>query len=180
MITAAFQGAHGAFSELAAQTHFQEVRCLPFPDFESAVRAVQEGNAQYAVIPVENSIAGLLPANQDLVQHPMFRITAEFWLPIQHMVLALPGTPLSALRNILSHPVALAQCQKFFVQQPHVHPVAWYDTAGAAQYVSRKGDVTLAAIAGRAAADYYTLDIIAENVEDRSDNRTRFCIVTLS
>ena len=180
MITAAFQGAHGAFSELAAQSYFEEVRCLPFPDFESATRAVAEGIAQYAVIPVENSIAGPIPANQALVQLPAFQIVGEVWVPIHHMLMALPGTSVDALRNILSHPVALAQCNNFFAQHPHAHPIAWYDTAGAAQFVSRKGDVALGAIAARAAAVHYSLEILVENVEDRPDNQTHFCIIRLA
>ena len=178
MITVAFQGTRGAFSETAAQGYFPDGHCIPFRDFDSAVSAVLEGAVEFALIPLENSIAGPIPDNLKLVDQPRVRVVAEFWQPIHHMLMSLPGASIESLRNVLSHPVALAQCEKFFAQHRHAHATAWYDTAGAAEYVSRRGDAALGAIAPRAAAALYDLAILAENIEDHPDNRTRFCVIT--
>jgi prephenate dehydratase len=93
------------------------------------------------------------------------------------MVMGLPGTPLGAVRRVLSHPVALAQCGAFFAAHPGIDAVAFYDTAGAARAVADGGDPAAAAIAGRGAAERYGLAVLAAHVEDRADNQTRFLVV---
>lgn len=173
----AFQGEHGAFSELAIQQHFREAHPLPCRELADAVDMLLNGNADYAVLPLENSIAGPVPRMTDVLRDPRLIVISELWLPIHQCLLAVDGAQLSTIQSVLSHPVALAQCTRLFQQQPQLAPVSWYDTAGAARHVAHSGDITLAAIASRAAAEHYDLMILLQGVEDRPDNRTRFAVL---
>jgi prephenate dehydratase len=173
----AFQGERGAFSEAAATSHFGAAETIGCREFADVVDAVVRGRADYAVLPIENSLAGAVPGVADLLRDTRLEVTAELWLPIHHCLLGVAGSRLAAVECVLSHPVALAQCTRFFARHPGISAVAWYDTAGAAKHIARSGDVTVAAIASEAAARSYSLDILESNLEDRLDNRTRFVIV---
>lgn len=173
----AFQGELGAFSELAAREHFGEARLIPCREFQIAAERLLNGEVDYAVLPIENTLAGVVEGTRDILRDERFTRIAELWLPIHHYILGVPGGTLEGVQSALSHPVALAQCTTFFRRHPAIKPVVWYDTAGAAKYVARAGDATRAAIAGRAAADRYHLIILADNIEDRTDNRTRFAVL---
>lgn len=177
MKAVAFQGEPGAFSEVAAQQHFGKSKLIPCRDFEGTVAVLLNGVADYAVMPTENSIAGAVPGTLQFLEHPDLTIEAEFWLPIRHCLLAAHDVTLRALRSVLSHPMAIAQCRVFLNQHPHLVPVDWYDTAGAAKHVARRKDITQGAIASHVAAQRYGLAILAENIQDTDDNRTRFTIL---
>ena len=177
MKSVAYQGEPGAFSEIAAEQHFGKAKLIPCRDFEGTAAVLLSGVADFAVMPIENSIVGPVPGSRQFLEHPDLQITGELWLPIEHCLLAVPDVTLRALRSVLSHPMAIAQCKVFLASHTDLVPVDWYDTAGAAKHVARRKDITQAAIASRAAADRYGLAIVIENIQDSADNRTRFAIL---
>lgn len=174
----AFQGAPGAFSEAALLEHFDgRADPLPCHDFESVGRAVLEGRAEFGVLPVENTLAGSVQGAQDVLLTGGFRIIDEIVTKIRHCLLGVPGASVAGLRRIISHPVALAQCTRYLSEHPHAEALAVYDTAGAAREVAERADLTIAAIAARTAAERYSLEVLAEDLQDRDDNQTRFFVV---
>ena len=139
---------------------------------------VAVGDADASVLPVENSIAGAVAAAwQALIAESSLHVVGETTLPIHLCVLAPTGARLDEIRTVESHPVALAQCGRFFAAHPQLRAVAAWDTAGAAMEVARRADRSCAAIAGRGTVSRYALRILAENVEDSADNRTRFLVL---
>ncbi|MBI4520124.1 MAG: prephenate dehydratase [Gemmatimonadetes bacterium] len=174
----AFQGELGAFSEEAVVRFFGDAAVpVPSRQFRDVGRAVTEGSVDFGLLPIENTLVGSVVQSYDVLAAEELAVIGEVIVPIHHCVLGLPGTTLEGLNRILSHPVALAQCARFLEGRPHVDAVAVYDTAGAAQEVAKQGDKRVAAIAGHAAAARYGLTVLAENVEDRPDNQTRFLVV---
>jgi monofunctional chorismate mutase len=175
----AFQGDRGAYAESAiAEIWRHPVEQIPVPTFSGAVRAVEEGEADACVIPVENSIVGRVEAGwQALAAYPHLRTIGEALVPVRHCLLAPKGATLQGLRTASSHPVALAQCGRFFEQHPWIKASKSFDTAGAAREIAERGDPSHAAIAGRAAAERYGLTILEEGVQDTRDNHTRFIAV---
>ena len=181
MVRVAFQGERGAYSELATAMLWPGARSVPCRANADVVRAVAGEEVDAGVLAIENSIAGTVTATLDaLLETTEVYIVAETLVPIHHCLLALPGTVLSEIRWVESHPVALAQCGKFFAHHPALSPRPVYDTAGAAREVAAGGDPTRAALASRTAADVYGLSVLLERVEDRPDNRTRFIGVSRS
>ena len=177
----AFQGERGAFSEEAAVRLLgEEVALVPRPTFESLFAAVAEGAADLALAPVENSLAGSVHRSYDLLLESSLRIAAEVVIPIRHYLIGCPGSSLDSIRTVESHPVALAQCERFFAAHPGVRRVAADDTAGSVAQVVKRGDRTRAAIAGRRAAEIYGGAILRERIEDHSENYTRFVLLTPS
>ena len=175
-VTVAFQGEHGAYSEEAVAAWWDGA-ATPVPARECAdvTAAVMTGAAEYGLLPVENTLAGSVVATYDaLAAAERVVVVGEVVLPIHHCVLASAGATLASLTAAESHPVALAQCRRFFADHPWIEPRAAYDTAGAARAVADRGDVRVAAIAGRAAARRFGLTVLAADVEDRPDNQTRF------
>jgi prephenate dehydratase/chorismate mutase/prephenate dehydratase len=174
----AFQGELGAFSEEAVHRFFgDDVEPIPCRDFTDVGRVVVDGEVDYGVLPIENSLAGSVVASYDVLAGNPLEIVGEVITPIHHCILGVPGATLEGLQRIMSHPVALMQCGKILRSMPQVEVVAVYDTAGAAKDVADQRDPTRAAIAARRAAKRYGLDVLAENVEDRDDNQTRFLVV---
>jgi len=174
----AFQGELGAFSEEAVHRFFgEDVEPVPHRDFAEVGRSVASGDVEFGLLPIENSLAGSVVGSYDVLARGKLRIVGEVITEIHHCVLGVPGARLDDLERILSHPVALAQCTKFLRARPGVESIAVYDTAGAAKDVATAGNPHHAAIAARRAADRYGLDVLAENVEDRPDNQTRFVVV---
>lgn len=175
----AFQGELGAFSEEAVHRFFGEgVEPVPSREFADVGAAVTSGEVDYGLLPIENSLAGSVVGSYDVLSGGKLEIIGEVITPIHHCVLALPGSSLSELRRIISHPVALAQCTKLLRSLSQVEAVAVYDTAGAAKQVSSDGDPRQGAIASARAASRYGLEVVGENVEDRPDNQTRFLVIT--
>lgn len=175
----AFQGDRGAYAESAiAQIWRHPVEAIPIPTFAGAVRAVQEGDADACVIPVENSSIGKVEAGwHALAAHPDLRTVGETLVAVRHCLLAPPGATLNGLRSASSHPVALAQCARFFETHSWIKPGKSFDTGGAAREVAESGDLSRAAIASRAAAQRYGLSVLEEGIQDQRDNHTRFVAV---
>jgi prephenate dehydratase len=177
-LTVAFQGERGAFSEAAARKLLgPSIDVLPRKSFDDVFASVQSGAALCAVVPIENTLAGSVLRNYELLGDAGLEIAGEVLLRIRLSVMAPPGTPLAAVRRVLSHPVALAQCQRFLATHPQIEAVATYDTAGGVKIVMESGRDDEAAIAGAPAAELYGAAILAENVEDHAENYTRFLLV---
>lgn len=175
----AFQGERGAFSEEAAFALLGErVRPVPRPTFESLFRAVGEGAADFALAPVENSLAGTVHQTYDLLVESSLTITAEVIHPITHNLIGCAGATFESVRTVESHPVALAQCARFFAANPHLRRVASDDTAASARRVVERGDPTRAAIASARAARLYGGTILHERLEDHGENYTRFLLLS--
>jgi prephenate dehydratase len=177
----AFQGARGAFSEEAAvQLLGRQVTLVPRPTFEALFAAVGEGVADCALAPAENTLAGAVQRTYDLLLESSLHIAAEVVIPVRHLLVGGPGSTFETVKTVESHPVALAQCERFFAAHPHLRRLAAEDTAGSVAEVVRSGDPTRAAIAGRLAAETYGGRILREALEDHRENYTRFLLLTPS
>jgi len=173
------QGYAGAFHEAAARAHFteREVITVPAHTFTNVVEQVETGVSDLGLMAIENTLAGSLMANYDLLQTANLRITAEVYLRIRLNLMALPGTQLSQLREVYSHPVALMQCREFFKVWPRIEVSEAVDTALSAREVMEKGDPARGAIASSAAAALYGLEILAPGIETNKLNHTRFLVL---
>ncbi|MFL5466682.1 MAG: chorismate mutase [Gemmatimonadaceae bacterium] len=182
LMRVAFQGDRGAYAESAITEIWRHpVERIPVPTFTGAVRAVDEGEADACVIPVENSIVGRVEAGwQALATCPGMHTVGEALVPVRHCLMAPKGATLHDIRSAASHPVALAQCSRFFETHGWIKATKAFDTAGAAREIAERGDPTQAAIASRAAAERYGLAVLEEGVQDRPDNHTRFVAVVAS
>ncbi len=173
----AFQGEPGAYSEEALFLLQPDALSQPYREFRDVTQAVLERRADLGLLPIENSLVGSIATNFDLIAESGLAIVGEVVSAVHHCLLGVPGAARESLRRVLSHPVALAQCERFLRGLSGVEVVAFYDTAGAAAEVARRGDASLAAIAGALAARRYGLAILAERVEDEPHNQTRFLLV---
>src|SRR5713226_520233 len=173
----AFQGAAGAYSEEAIGQLDPHAQSQPYREFRDVAQAVLEHRADLGLLPIENSVVGSIAQNFDLIAESGLAIVGEVVTSVHHCLLGVPGASRAAVRRVLSHPVALAQCERFLRSLTGVEVVAFYDTAGAAADVARQGDRSLAAIAGALAAERYGLAILAERIEDEPHNQTRFLLV---
>jgi len=174
----AFQGEHGAFSEAAAiQLLGESIVTIPRATFDSAFKAINEGVADALLAPVENTLAGSVVRVYDLLLEGNLDIVAETILPIEHHVIGVPGATLDGLRSVASHPMALAQCEQFFLQHPDIKRVPAEDTAGSVRDALARGDKSAAGIAGSRAAVRYGGMILAEAIQDNKENFTRFVLL---
>jgi len=174
----AFQGELGAYGEEAVRLYFgQGPEAVPSREFRDVGAAVSSKAVDFGALPIENTLAGGVGPSLDVLSDADLEVVGEVIVPIHLCVMGVPGTKLGSVRRVLSHPVALAQGQKFFAAHPAIQAVAVYDTAGAAVEVSQLKQADTAAIASRGAAQRYGLEILAADVEDRPDNQTRFLIV---
>ena len=174
----AFQGARGAFSEEASRGFLGDgVEYHPRERFEEVFRALALGKVDYAVIPIENTLAGSVHENYDHLLNYQLPIVAEARVRIVHNLIARPGTKLATIRRAISHPVALGQCLRFFKKHRRIRSETFYDTAGSVKKVMENGDETLAAIASAAAADFYGAEILVKSIEDDRQNYTRFFLL---
>ena len=171
----AFQGEHGAFSQIAARKLLGEnVKTVACATFESLFSAITEGRADLILAPLENTLAGPVLRCYDLLYQSELRMVGEVVLRIAHCVIGVPGARLEGLRQIHSHPVALAQCERFFATHSGIARAVAEDTAGSVRMVMERGDVAQAAIAGESAAREYGAEVLAKSVEDDAKNYTRF------
>ncbi len=174
----AFQGEPGAFSEAAAiQLLGERITTVPRATFDAAFKAVPERAADVVLVPVENSLAGSVVRVYDLLLESDLAIVAETILPIEHHLIGCPGAALQGLRSVASHPMALAQCERFFSSHPELKRVPAEDTAGSVREVLARADKSGAAIAGRRAAEHYHGVILAESIQDNAENFTRFVLL---
>ncbi len=176
----AYPGVAGSFSCMAAQDAFPKGDCVGYPSFPQAAQAVMDSAADYALLPVENSFAGaVLPTYQLLEKLPL-HIVGETMRQVRHNLLALPGARLADIRQIASHPQAIAQCDEFLSTLHGVQIIPSANTAISAREVAEKGDRFLAAIASREAAETYGLAVLQSDIQTSSHNVTRFFILSRS
>ena len=174
----AFQGEPGAYSEAAALEFFgADVLTLPSHSFEGVFTAVTQGIASHGILPIENSLAGSIHRNYDLLLRNTLHIVGEYHHRVSHCLLAIPGVALEEIRQVHSHPQALAQCEENLTRLG-LEQIVEADTAGSAHWLREAGDRRAAAIASRRAAQVYQLNILVENLEDNPANFTRFLIIT--
>lgn len=177
----AFQGESGAFSEEAA-IHLlgEEINTVPRPTFEALFSSVKDGIADYALAPIENSLAGSVHKSYDLLLESHLQVVHEVILPIVHNLIGTPEASLEKITSVESHPVALAQCEHFFHERPQLRRIASLDTAGSVHEIILAGDPSRAAIAGKRAAEIYGGNILLEHLEDHRENYTRFLLLAAS
>ena len=177
-VTVAIQGEAGSFSHAAAREALgQDVRLVPCPTFDELFRAVETGDATRGVVPIENSLAGSVYEAYDALGAHALHVVGETQVRVRHCLVVRPGTALSGIRRVASHPVALAQCRRFFVDHPAITPVPAYDTAGSVRDLLAGGSGADAAIGSALAAQLYGGEILLEGIEDHPENYTRFLVV---
>jgi prephenate dehydratase len=172
----AFQGEPGANSHIACKQAFPGYEPLPCPTFEDAFAAVRTGRAALAMIPIDNSVAGRVADIHHLMPASRLHIVAEWFLPVQHQLMAPKGATLRSVKTVESHVHALGQCRKI-IRGLRLKAVVAADTAGAAREVAEAGDVTRAALATKLAAKIYRLRILKKDVADAKHNTTRFVVL---
>jgi prephenate dehydratase len=175
-VRVSYQGEPGANSHLACREVFPQLDALACATFEDALGAVKGGEARYAMIPIENSVAGRVADIHHLLPGAGLHIVGEHFLRVRHQLLAVPGASLETVRKALSHTQALGQCRST-LRRLGIKPVPEADTAGSARLVAESQDPTLAAIASSLAAEIYGLKILAHDIEDEQHNTTRFLVL---
>jgi prephenate dehydratase len=170
----AYQGERGAFSESAAMRLLGETATMPFASFEEMFDAVRRGDADCCIAPIENSLAGSIHRNYDLLLDSDLSIFGETNLRIVHNLLGAKEATIETVRRVYSHPVALAQCGRFLRANPHIEAVPLHDTAGAVRIVMERGNGEEAAIASDRAGNIYGAATLAAGIEDHAQNFTRF------
>jgi len=177
---AAFQGESGAYSERALRQFFGNLnmQAVPCPSFAETFAKVTSGEAQYAVLPMENSLAGSVQPNYDLIlEHPELRVVGEISLRICHSLIVHPGTSLEQVKRVYAHPQAAAQCEDFLRRHPDWEIFQVYDTAGSVQYIQKHKIQDAAAIAHRQVAESLGMEVLHEGIESHPRNFTRFWIL---
>jgi chorismate mutase/prephenate dehydratase len=177
-VTVVFQGVEGAYSYAAMRAYFHEnIESFHVKTWKDAMEAVSSGRADYAVLPIENSTAGIVADIYDLLMEYELCIVGEQIIRVDHVLLGLPEASLSDIRTVYSHPQGLAQCKKFLEGYPSWKSIKVENTAGAAKSISEDADPSCAAIASREAGRLYGLKVLAENICHNGANSTRFIIV---
>ncbi|MGN0790820.1 MAG: bifunctional chorismate mutase/prephenate dehydratase [Christensenellales bacterium] len=166
-------GTEGAFAHVAAGKMFPSAEFIAYPDFRSAYSAVEKGECDCAVLPIENSYAGEVGTVTDLMFSGDLFINEIIDVPVEHCLMTLPGTKIEDIRKVISHPQALAQCERF-IEECGFETQSYSNTALAAEFVSKNGDKTVAAIASEDTAAIFGLEIIKKPVNDNGNNTTRF------
>ncbi len=179
MVKVAFQGVAGAYSEEAVRQYFgPTVESIPCRTLDEMFPLVESGAADYAMLPVENAVAGSVAGAYELLLERDLRINAEVILHVHHMLMALPGTKREDIKRVRSHPQALAQCQRYLDRYGLTGEPA-FDTAGSARDLAAHPEADVAVIASALAAELYGLEILERNIEDYRFNYTRFFVMGL-
>ncbi|MBU0711527.1 prephenate dehydratase [bacterium] len=174
----AFQGTHYAFSEIAARKYFSDdIETLPCRQFIDVFKSVENKNCRYGIVPVENSSTGSVYQNLDLILDSAVTVVGEVQLRIEQHLIANPGVKLDDIKMVHSHPQALQQCGNFLESLPNIETIASYDTAGSVKHIRDQKLLHAAAIASRQAAEDNEMQILKEEIEDNSQNYTRFHII---
>ncbi|TXL57284.1 prephenate dehydratase [Aeromicrobium terrae] len=173
----AYQGEPGANSHIVCKQHYPEWEAVACASFEDVFAAVENGDAELALIPIDNSIAGRVADIHHFLPTSGLHIIAEHFLRIQFNLMAVPGSSLETIKTVHSHVHALGQCRRV-IREHGLTPIISGDTAGAAREIADAQDVTQAAIAPPLAAEIYGLEILAEDVEDEDHNTTRFVVLS--
>ena len=172
-----FQGERGAYSEMATLQYFPNAKVLPKKSFQDVFDSIETCEANYAVIPIENSIEGSINETYDLLLQTKTTVTGEIYQRVRHCLIVNKGTTLDELEAVYSHPQAIAQCRNY-LQLKRLDSVPTYDTAGAVKMIKEKKIMNAAAIASRRAAEIYDMDVLEEGIEDRKNNFTRFLVLS--
>ncbi len=180
--TIAYQGLPGSYSYQAANLYFAEIpqanptNFVGTTSFVEIFQKIQSYQADFGVLPLENSLAGSILANYDLFLKFPVHLIGEYTLPIDHYLMA-KTLDLSKIQKVYSHPMALAQCQNFFTEHPQIQRIEYIDTAYSAKLVSESAESNIAAIASQEAAQIYNLQILQAHLQDNYDNWTRFVVL---
>jgi prephenate dehydratase len=172
----AFQGEHGAFSEQACFGFFSAPETIPCETFDAVFAVVSSGECGFGFIPIENTLAGSIHQNYDLLLHNDLHVVGEYFLRVRHCLIAFPGVKKNEIMQVISHPQALGQCAGY-LRELGVKTGPVYDTAGGVKLMRESGDHTTAAIASRKAAEIYGMQILQEGIEDNPENYTRFLVI---
>ena len=173
----AFQGEPGAYSEQAVYGYLGAVETLPCQSFDDVFTAVTDGQVNSALIPIENSLAGSIHQNYDLLLRHDLWIVGEYFLRVHHCLIAAPGVQKADIKKVISHPQALGQCAGY-IRAMGARPEVVFDTAGSVKMLRESGERTTAAVASRRAAELYGMNILEEGIEDDPENYTRFLEIT--
>jgi prephenate dehydratase len=183
MTIVAFQGVHGAYSEEAIRQHFGKdsqkygtVETMPCATFNDIFQAVESKKATFGLLPVENSLAGTVATSHELLLEYDLRVRAEVILRVRHALLAPAGTTLADVREVRSHPQALAQCERYLARRGF-KPVVHFDTAGSARDLAADPVPNTASIASKLAGELYGLEVLEYGIEDEQHNFTRFFVL---
>lgn len=172
----AFQGEPGAYSEQAVFNYYGDVETLPCESFDVMFDSVVSGKSDLALAPIENSLAGSIHQNYDLLLQHDLHIVGEYLLRVHHCLIGFPGVKKEDIKKAISHPQALGQCAAY-LRNLGIKPETVYDTAGSVKLLKASGDRATAAIASRRAAELYEMEIIEEGIEDNAENYTRFLAI---
>jgi prephenate dehydratase len=172
----AFQGEPGAYSEMATMRYFRSSNLLPLKSLQEVFDALRYGEADFGVVPIENSIEGSVNETYDLLLDTDSVASGEIYQRVRHCLIVNKGEG-SNIKSVYSHPQALAQCRRY-LQERKLTAIAAYDTAGAVKMIKQKKNMQVAAIASRRAAELYNMDILEEGIEDSKNNFTRFLIIS--
>lgn len=173
----AFQGEPGAFSEEASLAYFENPVTVPCESFEAVFEAATSRTCDVGIIPIENSLAGSIHQNYDLLLRHQLHIVGEHFLRVKLCLIGFPGTAKTEIRHVFSHPQPLGQSAGYLRKMRGVTTEAVYDTAGSVKILKSTGERSAAAIASRRAAEIYGMEILEENIEDNPENYTRFLVI---
>ncbi len=171
-----FQGEPGAYSEQAVFNYFGNVETVPCESFDVMFDSVVSGKSDAALAPIENSLAGSIHQNYDLLLRHNLHITGEYFLRVQHCLITLPGVKMEDVKKAISHPQALGQCAAY-LRSHGIKAEQVYDTAGSVKMLKESGALDVAAIASKRAAELYGMQILEEGIEDNAENYTRFLAI---
>ena len=173
------QGIHGCYHDAAARNFFkdEEIETIPCETFPEMFNTLRNDASLYGIVAIENTIAGSILPNHELLRQSNLQIIGEYKMHISHVLASLPGDTLESITEVNSHPMALMQCEQFLQRHPHIKMVEKFDTAGSAREISEKHLAHHAAICGKYAAELYGLNILAEDIQTIKRNFTRFLIV---
>lgn len=171
-----FQGEPGAYSEQAVFNYFGSVETVPCESFDAMFDAVVSGKSDAALAPIENSLAGSIHQNYDLLLRHDLHIVGEYLLRVRHCLIAMPGVKKEDIKKAISHPQALGQCAGY-LRNGGIKPEQVYDTAGSVKMLKESGARDVAAIASKRAAELYGMQVLEEGIEDNPENYTRFLAI---
>lgn len=173
-----YYGVPGSHTQQAMEDFFgEEITGISCPTFQSVMEAVEKGDADYGVLPIENSSTGGITANYDLLLNYKNCIVGQYVNRIEQCLLALPGAELEDIKTIYSHPQGLLQCSEFLKQHPEIKQVEFSDTATCAKKVAADGDISQAAISAKRAAKEYDLQVLRQGIQQEKNNSTRFIVI---
>lgn len=175
-----YQGVPGAYGEEAATSYFQErwTACIQYEEFEDILQALEKGEIDYGVLPIENSSAGEVLDTYDLIKKYDLHIVGEQIVKVDHKLLGIPGTTLEQIKEVYSHPQALSQCKEFLKENKVWTQRAYVNTAAACQYVAEAKEYSKVAIGSERAARLYGLEVLKEKIQFNTNNFTRFIVLS--